>query len=224
MRGAVPVYQQAIPPHGTDTGFFPTTARIGPRIVADVADHGRMACDRGSRRRRPSRPLAAAAVLALMAGGAAVAPTAAAAPEAHVRVDLADRGWQWPVEAFRLERAYEAPAHRYGAGHRGIDLRPLDSADVRAPAAGAVAFSGMVAGRGILTIDHGDGLVTTFEPVESTLVEGAPVEQGAVVGTMTLGGHTAAGAVHFGVRLHGEYINPLLLLGGVPRAVLLPCC
>ena len=37
------------------------------------------------------------------------------------------------------------------------------------------------------------------------------------------GGHTPAGAVHVGVRWNGVYINPMLLFGGVERAVLLPC-
>ncbi len=44
---------------------------------------------------------------------------------ARPRVDLADRGWIWPSASFRLERGYEAPAHRYAAGHRGVDLRPV---------------------------------------------------------------------------------------------------
>ena len=48
--------------------------------------------------------------------------------------------------------------------------------------------------------------------------------RGEAVGELAFGGHTAPGAVHFGVRYEGEYINPLVLLGGVPRAVLLPCC
>ncbi|MET0734030.1 MAG: M23 family metallopeptidase [Microbacterium sp.] len=165
--------------------------------------------------------------------GAAVAPDARAAVTPAVRsaaargsadVDLAERGWEWPVDAFRFARPYAAPAHRYGTGHRGIDLRPSGEAIVHAPAAGIVAFSGEVAGRGILTIDHGDGLVTTFEPVDSTLTPGTPVDRREEVATLALGGHAGPGALHFGVRLHGEYINPMLLLGGLPRAILLPCC
>lgn len=128
------------------------------------------------------------------------------------------------MEPFRLERPFAAPAHRYGAGHRGIDLRPTGDSSVRAPATGTVAFAGGVAGRGILTIDHGQGLVTTLEPIDTLLTAGAPVAQGDDVGTVALGGHAVPGVLHFGVRLHGEYINPMLLLGGVPRAVLLPCC
>lgn len=153
--------------------------------------------------------------------GAARSIVFATSPAAEV-VSATD--WEWPVGPFRLERPYEAPAHRYGSGHRGADLHPLDSALVRAPAAGRIAFVGAVADRGVLTIDHGDGFVTTLEPISSTLEPGMAVERGDPVGTMTRGGHTVAGTLHFGVRLHGEYINPMVLLGDVPRAVLLPCC
>lgn len=132
--------------------------------------------------------------------------------------------WVWPLEAFRIERPFQAPAHRYGPGHRGVDLRGDPAADVRAPAAGTIAFSGAVAGRGVLTIDHGGGLVTTLEPVASELEAGVSVVRGERVATLSVGGDTAPGALHFGVRLDGDYINPLLLLGEVPRAVLLPCC
>lgn len=130
--------------------------------------------------------------------------------------------WAWPVDPPRVVRAYAAPAHAYGPGHRGIDLAA--SALVRAPADGVVAFSGRVVDRGVVTIDHGDGLVTTLEPVEDAPPVGSVVARGDAVGVVRGGGHTAEGAVHFGVRRHGEYINPALLLGGVPRAVLLPCC
>jgi murein DD-endopeptidase MepM/ murein hydrolase activator NlpD len=159
-------------------------------------------------------------------GPAAAADAAgpAAAGAFGTEGELAELGWVWPADAFRLARVYVAPAHDYGPGHRGIDLALLGASAVRAPADGIVAFAGRVAGRGVLTIDHGSGLVTTLEPVDTTLVPGASVRRGEDVGTLALGGHAAAGDLHFGVRLNGEYINPMLLLGGVPRAVLLPCC
>ncbi|MCH6229350.1 M23 family metallopeptidase [Microbacterium sp. CFH 31415] len=168
--------------------------------------------------------------MTVLALAIALTSSAVSAQALHDEVDarhaagLADRGWVWPSAAFRLVRPFQAPAHAYGAGHRGIDLEAVDSFEVRSPAAGTVAFSGPVAGRGILTIEHGDGLVTTLEPINSDLRPGATLRSGDAVGTIALGGHTAAGALHFGVRLHGEYVNPMLLLGDVPRAVLLPCC
>ena len=133
-------------------------------------------------------------------------------------------GWQWPLTQFVIAQPYVAPAHRYGPGHRGIDLRPKILEDVAAPADGIVAFVGMVAGRGIVTIDHGGGLVTTLEPVIGTVPAGSAVAAGDVVGALGGGGHSAAGLLHFGVRKDGEYINPMILLARVPRAILLPCC
>lgn len=132
--------------------------------------------------------------------------------------------WEWPLGAFRITEPYRQPAHRYGTGHRGIDLRTVGDSVVQAPAAGIVAFVGDVAGRAIVTIDHGGGLVSTLEPVTGSVSPGDHVEQGAIVGTLAAGGHTQAGELHLGARLDGEYINPLALLGGIPRAVLLPCC
>ncbi|MFG6491761.1 murein hydrolase activator EnvC family protein [Microbacterium sp. P03] len=132
--------------------------------------------------------------------------------------------WVWPIAGARIERPYAAPAHAYGPGHRGIDLLGGSGVAVRAPDSGVIAFSGAIAGRGIVTIDHGAGLVTTLEPVASELVAGTAVDGGQEVATLAAGGHTPAGALHLGVRLDGRYINPLVLLGGVPRAVLLPCC
>lgn len=153
---------------------------------------------------------------------ACAAPTPASAAPTPTTPALDERGWVWPVTPVRIERPFIAPAHAYGPGHRGIDLTATGA--IRAPADGAVAFAGTVVDRGVLTIDHGDGLVTSFEPVDTALRPGDAVRRGDAVATIASGGHAPSGSVHFGVRLHGEYVNPLVLLGGVPRAVLLPCC
>jgi len=166
---------------------------------------------------RPRRSILLALVVLL---SVALAPLAGL--PAWTSDDLGSRGWVWPVDRVRITRPFIAPPHPYAPGHRGIDLEA--SGVVRAPADGTVAFAGEVAGRPIVTVDHGDGLVTTFEPVSSDLAPGTRIARGQPVGAPAPGGHTAASEVHFGVRLDGEYINPLRLLGGVPRAVLLPCC
>ena len=151
------------------------------------------------------------------AGERAAASTAAGSEPAALQ-------WSWPLRGFRIAAAYAAPANEYAAGHRGVDLEPHGADRVLSPAAGIVAFSGSVAGRGILTIDHGGGLVSTLEPIASELHPGDAVRRGDEVGRIAFGGHADPGTIHFGVRLEGRYINPMLLLGGVPRAVLLPCC
>lgn len=152
---------------------------------------------------------------------AAVVPTAGTA-----QPDSTDwPRWDWPLAGQRTVVApYRAPAHEYGPGHRGADLAASPGVEVLAPADGVVAFSGTVVDRPLLTIEHADGLVTTFEPVRSALTPGEAVSAGQEVGLVDVGGHTSPGALHIGVRRDGDYVNPMLLFGEVPRAILLPCC
>lgn len=94
---------------------------------------------------------------------------------------------------------------------------------MRAPAAGVIHFSGMVAGRPVLSIEHSGALLSSFEPVASALAAGAIVARGDPVGVVAASaGHCAASCLHFGVRLHGQYVSPLNFLGGIPLPVLLP--
>lgn len=176
--------------------------------------------------RRPTIRLLAgvALALALVGGGADTAGGAARAVDPEARLETPEL-WLWPVAGgARVVAPWAAPAHAYGPGHRGVDVAAAVGADALAPASGVVAFSGRVVDRPLLTIDHGGGLVSTLEPVDSDLSPGDPVARGQVVGTVATGGHAAPGSLHLGARLHGEYVNPMLLLGGIPRAVLLPCC
>jgi len=161
--------------------------------------------------------------LALLVGaalGASPAPAAGSPPVARLGA------WSWPVSgAHALARPYVAPAGPYGAGHRGIDIRaPLGAdvgAPVLAPADGVVHFAGFVVNRPVLSIQHADGVLSSYEPVETTLVVGDRVTRGQVIGTL-LPGHCTAPCLHLGVRVDGEYVNPLLFLGGVGWSVLYP--
>lgn len=133
--------------------------------------------------------------------------------------------WRWPVDGARaVVEPFRAPAHDYGPGHRGMDVAAGPHALVVAPAPGVVAFRGTVVDRPLITIDHGGGRVSTWEPVSSALSPGDAIGTGDPLGTVAEGGHAARGTLHVGVRLEGRYINPLPLFGEVPRAILLPCC
>ncbi len=130
--------------------------------------------------------------------------------------------WSWPLAPpHPVVRAYLAPATPYGAGHRGIDIRGTAGAEVRAPADGVVRFAGFVVDRPVLSIDHGGGVISSYEPVEASLRAGDRVRRGEVVGWL-LSGHCTTPCLHLGARLDGAYVSPLLFLGGQPRAVLLP--
>ena len=90
-----------------------------------------------------------------------------------------------------------------------------------APVDGVVHFAGLVVNRGVLSIEHPGGLISSFEPIATTLTAGMAVHRGDTIGTVEPG-HCAAVCLHFGVRLHGQYVSPLNYLGGIPRSVLLP--
>ncbi|MCS5499045.1 M23 family metallopeptidase [Cnuibacter physcomitrellae] len=173
--------------------------------------------------------------LLLVPGLVLVAPTSApsslaapapvsAPPQSSVPASAAvgRAGWVWPVQGPpAFARGYEAPATRYGAGHRGIDLEVGVGGEVRAPADGTVAFVGQVAGRPVVALEHDGGYRSSLEPVSSSLAVGDRVERAQPIGVVVDGGH-CAGCLHFGVRLHGEYLDPRALIVGIPRAVLLP--
>ncbi|QYH35767.1 M23 family metallopeptidase [Salinibacterium sp. M195] len=130
--------------------------------------------------------------------------------------------WDWPVAPpHPIIRPYLAPETPYSAGHRGIDIDSGSSSDVRAPSDGIVHFAGTVVDRPVLSIRHPGGFITSYEPVTTTLARGDVVVRGEVVGQLQAG-HCARPCLHLGVRLDGEYVSPLIYLGGIPRAILLP--
>lgn len=119
----------------------------------------------------------------------------------------------------QISRKFSAPAHKYGKGHRGIDVRG-NSDTVLAPAAGKVSFVGKVVDRHVISIKVNDSLVYSMEPVKSSLKVGDTVAKCAPLGTVEAGGHTQAHEVHLGVRENGNYINPAQFF--VQRPILKP--
>lgn len=130
--------------------------------------------------------------------------------------------WSWPVVG-PVIRGFDPPSNPYGAGHRGIDIAAAFGSPIRAPAAGVVTFSGKVGGQLFVTLDHGDGLSSTYSWLSATTVrKGDHVSQGTRIGSTGTGhpGSTVA-HLHFGVKLDGEYIDPLTLLGPLSLAGLI---
>lgn len=162
--------------------------------------------------------MALALVALVTVVGDAPAAVAATAPSAAP----GGGDWQWPLPSHVLTGAYAAPATRYAAGHRGIDLEALPGAVVTAPDDAVVRFSGAVVDRPVLTLDHGGGVLSSYEPVMSDLQAGAVVGRGGVVGVVAAGGHCDKACLHVGVRVDGGYVSPLRFFGRVPPAVLLP--
>ena len=121
---------------------------------------------------------------------------------------------QWPLPGSpKVVRSFDPPLTPYGSGHRGVDLAAEAGMPVLAAVDGRVTFAGSVAGRGVVTIDHGD-VNTTYEPVTAQLTVGQPVRAGEAIGVVAGGGHCASRCLHWGLRAGQEYLNPLLLVRG----------
>lgn len=169
--------------------------------------------------RRPApgtRAAAAATVIALVIVSGSAVPSAGGEPTA-LRDDLR-RPLETPV---RILTPFDRPDTRWAPGHRGVDLAAAPHSRVLAPADGTVGFAGPVGGRTVVSVDHGDGLRTTYEPVRALVTAGDEVLVGQVIGHV-LGGHpTCPGDVclHWGARVASggpprddDYVDPLTLL------------
>ena len=118
----------------------------------------------------------------------------------------------WPLSGSPVvQRGFDPPTVAWGSGHRGIDLAAKPGDAVLAAADGTVAFVGSIAGKPVISLDHGP-VRTTYEPVISALQVGERVALGQVIGQVGQGGH-CRGCLHWGLREGKKYLNPLLLLG-----------
>ncbi|WP_167142060.1 M23 family metallopeptidase [Canibacter zhoujuaniae] len=129
--------------------------------------------------------------------------------------------WCTPFDApLNVTRYFDLPFY-YAAGHRGIDIaKQPASAPVRAPAGGTVSFVGKVVDRHVISVQVSPELVYSIEPVATDLQVGDRVTRCQPLGTVEGAGHTAAAAIHIGVRKNDDYINPIRFFRRKP--VLLP--
>lgn len=171
--------------------------------------------------------LAAALLATALSVGLTTVPTAAApesppgAPPGSAPVGNHLR----PVPGTVLAPA-DIPDQNWLPGHRGVDLDAASGAAVRASAAGTVRFAGVVAGTPTVSVDHGGGLRTTYEPVLAQVWVGEQVGRGQILGELadhvSLPGTARRDpGLHWGAVLGPpaedaeRYIDPMTLLGPV---------
>lgn len=121
----------------------------------------------------------------------------------------------WPLSpAPSVSRPFQPPSRPYGPGHRGADLLGTEGQPVLSAGAGVVVYAGPLADRGVVSVDHADGLRTTYEPLEVAVRAGQLVARGEVLGTLAAGhaGCPAPACLHWGLRRDREYLDPLLLV------------
>ena len=121
--------------------------------------------------------------------------------------------YAWPVRGPIL-RAFDPPDTPFGSGHRGIDIGSPMGTTVVAAQDGTVAFAGAVAGSLYVSIDHPDGVRTTYSWLSDVSVsKGDAVGRGDPIG-LSGAGHPGSGVphLHLGARIGTLYIDPMLLL------------
>jgi murein DD-endopeptidase MepM/ murein hydrolase activator NlpD len=161
--------------------------------------------------------LAALTVLMIIGFGLATLNRNAAADQATVQGAAAQplQRWVWPLTPRPpVHRRFDPPEQPWLAGHRGVDLGGEAGQVVRSAGAGVVAFAGQVAGRPVVSIDHPDGLRTTYEPVTASVRRGDAVAAGDRIGTLEPGhaGCPFDACLHWGLRRGSTYLDPLMLV------------
>jgi murein DD-endopeptidase MepM/ murein hydrolase activator NlpD len=121
--------------------------------------------------------------------------------------------YAWPVQG-PVIRGFEPPPDPYGSGHRGIDIGAPFGSDMAAAQDGTVAFAGWVGGSLFISIDHADGVRSTYSWLSAISVNsGDRVVRGQSIGS-TGQGHPGSSTphLHFGALVGTAYIDPMLLL------------
>lgn len=117
--------------------------------------------------------------------------------------------YDWPAPG-EVTAPFDPPDQPWLAGHRGVDLAASPGEVVRAAADGVVAFAGSVAGKPVVSIDHADGVRTTYEPVVATVRAGDAVVLGGPIGLLSAG--HGSDDLHWGARRGRIYLDPTLLI------------
>ena len=167
----------------------------------------------------PSAPLVpAGARVPVVPPAPAVRPPA---PVVRPRAPAAP--FRWPLSpAPDVLRRFAVGPHPWSPGHRGVDLGAGAGQHVLAAGAGTVAFAGLVAGRGVVTVAHPGGLRTTYEPLIAWVRAGEEVAAGDELGVLATGSHCPTACLHWGALRGDAYIDPLSLLRPAAPPVLLP--
>ena len=152
------------------------------------------------------------------AQGSALARIAAASPASP---EPAAHG-VWPLPApHPIVHGFAPPSSLWGPGHRGVDLGGHVGETVRTALGGRVTFAAVLAGRGVVVVDHG-ATRTTYEPVAASVSVGDLVTAGTPIGTLTrtLSHCFPRACLHWGYLRGETYLDPLTLVGGGPVRLL----
>lgn len=115
-----------------------------------------------------------------------------------------------PVIA-KITRQFDMSNGEFGAGHRGVDFAVPEGTPVLASGAGTVTFAGGTPEGPYVTVRHDGDVETTYALGRIDVTQGQHVTQGTVLGVSGQG-HAGSPVLHFGAKVAGKYVDPLMLL------------
>jgi murein DD-endopeptidase MepM/ murein hydrolase activator NlpD len=126
---------------------------------------------------------------------------------------------RWPVSA-PVTSDFGVRFHGFRPDiHKGVDLDVASGTRVGAMASGTVRFAGVMRGFGnVIWIDHTSGMLSIYAHLSEIRVrQGDRVAAGQVVGLSGATGDVTAPHLHFEVWRWGRPVDPIPVLGGLPR-------
>ncbi len=152
----------------------------------------------------------------IAAAEAAAAAAAAASAESNSSTSTYTGGvFQWPVPGnYTITSPFgnrNSPTAGASSYHRGIDIACPTGSNVVAAASGTVIVATYNYAEGnYVCIDHGGGVVTVYMHNSSLIASvGDSVTAGQTIALSGSTGVSTGPHCHFGVRVNGEYVNPM---------------
>ncbi|MBT5560439.1 MAG: M23 family metallopeptidase [Proteobacteria bacterium] len=130
--------------------------------------------------------------------------------------------WQWPVAGpisgvYGSQRVYNGTP---GRPHYGVDIARPTGTPVHAPQGGYVTFANpdTYFSGGLILIDHGHGLSSSFLHLSAVNVEvGQRVEQGEVIGEIGATGRASGPHLDWRMDIGKRRVDPQLLVEAMPE-------
>lgn len=138
-------------------------------------------------------------IASLFIASLGIAASAGAVPAVGVNVVYSP-----PVDAPIID-PFRPPQSFAGPGNRGLQYGTVGGELVMAAGDGIVGFAGQIGPHHFVSIDHSDGIRTTYSFLtEHLVIIGQPVARGTVVGIADAG-------FHLGAKMGDTYLDPELL-------------
>ncbi len=145
----------------------------------------------------------------------------------HPQPSQAGEGYRWPVNG-RVVKGFEKPTGPYGeGGHQGVDIAAAPGTPVAAAQDGTVAWVGELPRGRFVSITHSGSVRTTCLDLDRIDVRrGSTVRRGQVIGTVSgrRDDSSLRPHLHFGASIHGNPVDPRLLLDGFDTGSFIRLC